>query len=37
MKLRKKYKITEFYKSEYMKVNILPTYIQVYRHYYSIY
>ena len=36
MKPREKSKITELYKSEYMKIDILPTYIQVSRHYYAI-
>ena len=36
MRLRKKSKITEYFTSEYMKVDILPTYIQVARHFYAI-
>ena len=36
MRLRKKSKITEYFTSEYMKVDILPTYIKVARHFYAI-
>ena len=36
MKLRKKSKITEYFTSEYMKEDILPTYIKVNRHVYAI-